>query len=240
MSELVKIWRPSPNFGSRRGNLKPEYVVLHYTAMNSCDEALDRLCEPEYEVSCHFLISETGRIFQLVAEANRAWHAGQGWWRGQCDMNSRSIGIELANSGHCPYPIRQMSTLVRLIREIMIKWKIPVQNVIGHSDMAIGRKLDPGRRFDWRLLAVSGVSIWPDKVTGSKFSWQQFLDRASRFGYTLPKHKNGKPAREHLLNAFRARFRPYHAGEPDEVDMALITGLAARIACRSNGAPAPD
>ncbi|MEM9740955.1 MAG: N-acetylmuramoyl-L-alanine amidase [Pseudomonadota bacterium] len=203
--------------------MRPELIVLHYTEMASCEDALDRLCDPEAEVSSHYLISEQGEVLQLVTEENRAWHAGQGTWRGQSDVNSRSIGIELSNRGVTPFSAPQMDALEALLAEIMQRWSVPDYGVIAHSDFAPARKADPGRRFDWRRLALSGLSVWPD---GPEQSDADFLTSASAFGY--PKDE-GEPA---VLEAFRQRFRPMKAGAtsgPDETDRAIASNLARRF-----------
>ena len=148
--------RPSPNFGQRKNGATPDMIILHYTGMETAEAALDRLCDPGPEVSAHYLICERGLIYRLVAETARAWHAGQSYWQGDRDINSRSIGIELANpgplEGYPPFPAAQMTALEDLIAEIRTRW--PVEGrVLGHSDVAPGRKVDPGPKFDWRRVA---------------------------------------------------------------------------------------
>lgn len=128
-------------------------MVIHYTAMGSASEAIDRLCDPQAAVSAHFVISRTGEITQLVDEDLRAWHAGAGEWHGLTDINSRSVGIELDNGGDHPFPEPQMASLEWLLPQILRRWGIPPEGVIGHSDMAPGRKTDPGPHFDWTRLA---------------------------------------------------------------------------------------
>ncbi|WP_068247985.1 N-acetylmuramoyl-L-alanine amidase, partial [Tritonibacter horizontis] len=152
------IWHPSPNFGPRRDGLQPELIVLHYTAMTSAEAAVQRLCDPACEVSAHYVIGASGQLWQLVAEADRAWHAGAGEWAGRDDVNSRSIGIELDNRGTHPFSDPQMQVLEQLLADIMQRWAIPPEGVIGHSDMAPGRKWDPGPRFDWQRLAIGGLA----------------------------------------------------------------------------------
>lgn len=148
----------SPNFGPRRDGLWPTHVVLHYTAMTHAEDALRILCTPEREVSAHYLICKTGKLWQMVPETQRAWHAGAGQWHGLDDMNSRSIGIELDNDGQSPFPAAQMTVLETLLGGILTRWKIPPSHVIGHSDMAPGRKIDPGPFFDWQRLEVLGLA----------------------------------------------------------------------------------
>ncbi len=130
---------PSPNFGERRGGARPDLVVIHYTAMPSLAEARARLCDPAHEVSAHWLIAENGTTEQLVDEHHRAWHAGAGQWGDVTDVNSRSIGIELANTGAQPFPEPQMTALVSLLRGILARWSIPPDRIICHSDMAPAR-----------------------------------------------------------------------------------------------------
>ena len=156
---MTPIWHPSPNFGDRRDGLLPTLVVIHYTAMDSAEAALTRLCDPVAEVSAHYLIGADGTVWQMVDEAARAWHAGAGDWLGQGDVNSRSIGIELDNRGDHPFSNPQMTVLETLLAEIMTRWHIPPDGVIGHSDSAPGRKFDPGPRFDWARLARQGLAV---------------------------------------------------------------------------------
>lgn len=208
----------SPNCGPRRGGLLPSLIVLHYTAMTSFEAARERLCDPAAEVSAHYLISERGEVLALVPEELRAWHAGAGSWGGAEDVNSRSIGIELANRGVEPFAAPQMAALERLLPEIMARWAIRPEGVIGHSDMAPGRKSDPGPRFDWRRLALSRLSVWPEagETVGD------FETSARAFGYP-------EVAPDLLLTAFRLRFRPWARGPLDDVDAALAADLARRF-----------
>ena len=210
----------SPNFGERRGGVRPSLIVLHFTAMESCGAALQRLCDPATDVSAHYLISEPGAVLALVAEDKRAWHAGAGAWRGVEDINSQSIGIELANSGTEPFAEPQMRALERLLAEVMARWVIPPQGVIGHSDMAPGRKADPGARFDWKRLALGGVSVWPDSTEPGPPA--DFIADARRFGYPAV-------ADDRVLAAFRLRFRPWAKGPVDAVDAGMAANLAARF-----------
>ncbi len=213
---------PSPNFGDRRGGQRPELVVLHYTAMASCAEALERLCDPTAEVSAHYLIDTDGTVLSLVAEEARAWHAGAGEWAGRGDVNSRSIGVELANPGDQPFAAPQMLALEGLLRGIVARWALPPQAVIGHSDMAPDRKADPGPRFDWRRLALAGLSVWPEAGTPGDFAAD-----LRAFGYPdLPP--------ETLLAAFRLRFRPWATGPLDDTDRALAADLARRFPVDAN------
>ena len=222
---------PSPNFGERRGGPRPSLVVIHYTAMESCAAARDRLCDPTAEVSAHWLISESGAAEALVAESARAWHAGAGSWAGQGDVNSRSIGIELANRGDHPFAEPQMQALEQVLAGVLDRWGIPLQGVIAHSDMAPGRKADPGPRFDWRRLARAGLSVWPGAVAPADAAG--FDAAALAFGYPA----DVAPALR--LAAFRLRFRPWASGPADGTDAALVQDLARRFG-PSAGDPSPE
>lgn len=215
---------PSPNFGPRRDGARPELIVIHYTAMASAAEARARLCDPAAEVSAHWLIAEDGACEALVAEEARAWHAGAGAWAGRGDVNSRSIGIELANPGDRPFPEPQMAALEALLRAIMARWGIGPEGVIAHSDMAPERKSDPGPRFDWARLARQGLALWPelDAAPGPEIAPDRaaFAALANAFGYP-------EAPFEALLAAVRLRFRPRAAGPLDGRDMAIIAELAA-------------
>ena len=197
----------------------PSLVVVHYTGMATCAEARDRLCDPMAEVSAHWLIDAAGATQALVAEDRRAWHAGAGEWAGMADVNSQSIGIELANPGTQPFPERQMAELEGLLSDIMARWKIPAHRVIGHSDMAPMRKGDPGARFDWRRLALQGLSVWPDAQPADP---KGFLSSLRAFGYP-------DVAEAALLDAFRLRFRPWAKGPVDAVDSGMAADLARRF-----------
>ena len=213
MRDLEILQTPSPNFGPRRDDTTPSLIVLHYTAMGSAEAALERLCDPEFEVSAHYLITAQGQPHQLVDEQHRAWHAGAGQWQGITDVNSHSIGIELDNLGNHPFAHPQIETLILLLRQIMQRWPIPPQNVIAHADMAPDRKSDPGPRFDWQRLAREGLSVWPDPRPCPHQDWRT---EATGFGY---------PENAAALSAFRARFRPWHKGPADAEDARCLAQL---------------
>ncbi|HVW57047.1 MAG TPA: N-acetylmuramoyl-L-alanine amidase [Rhizobiaceae bacterium] len=153
--------RVSANFGPRRDSKRPDMIILHYTGMRTGAEAEAWLCDPASEVSSHYLVHEDGRIVQMVREADRAWHAGKSSWQGESDVNSRSIGIEIVNPGHSlgyeDFPARQIEAVVALCRDISVRHSIPPERVLAHSDVAPGRKIDPGEKFPWRQLAGAGI-----------------------------------------------------------------------------------
>jgi N-acetylmuramoyl-L-alanine amidase len=211
---------PSNNHGARRECDSPDLVVLHYTAMETDQEALERLCSSDHKVSAHYLISASGEIFQLVAEDRRAWHAGLSYWAGQRDVNSRSIGIELDNNGSAPFPYPQSRALVALCQDILQRWSIPTWRVVAHSDIAIGRKIDPGPIFDWYGLAKENIGIWPalgQVALGTDEA--QFLEDAAIYGYETTL------GLKLVLSAFRLHFRPMAQGPLDPIDCALVHGL---------------
>ena len=159
----------------------------------------------------------------LVDESRRAWHAGVGSWGSVTDVNSASIGIELQNIGHAPFPEPQMAGLERLLAAIFARWSLGPQAVIGHSDLAPTRKADPGPHFDWRRLARGGLSVWPEMGMGhlSADLADAFQTSAHAFGYP-------KADLATLLHAFRLRFRPWAKGPLDGVDAAMAADLASR------------
>jgi N-acetylmuramoyl-L-alanine amidase len=213
----------SPNFGPRRDGLKPELVVLHYTAMADCDAALRVLCTPEREVSAHYLIRRDGKVTGLVDEEMRAWHAGAGEWRGRGDVNSRSIGIELDNDGASPFAAPLMDALDALLPGILARWSIPPEGVIGHSCMAPDRKIDPGPRFDWQRLARRGLAVWPTGRGTVPVNEARFRADATAFGFP-------DVAPDLLLATVRLRFRPRATGPLDGRDCAIMAEMARRLA----------
>ncbi|WP_347303300.1 N-acetylmuramoyl-L-alanine amidase [Croceibacterium sp. TMG7-5b_MA50] len=203
--ELVHAHHPSPNWNERAGAIS--MVVLHYTEMEH-EAALARLTDPAAEVSAHYLISEAGEVTQLVAEDKRAWHAGASFWRGYRDVNSTSIGIELTHPGHAggyrPFASAQIDALVPLLARIVKAHDIPRANVVGHSDVAPTRKIDPGELFPWDRLAEYRLCLpRPEKLElGDPFQNDgAFMLALERFGYDITdSHK--------VVEAFQRRWRP--------------------------------
>lgn len=213
---MQPIWHPSPNFGPRRNGLRPSLIVLHYTGMRDAEAALERLCDPEAQVSAHYVIAPSGKLLQLVKEGLRAWHAGAGAWCGRSDINSRSIGVELVNSGAQPFPEPQMRSLESLLQGVMARWQIAPHQVIAHSDMAPERKEDPGPRFDWRRLSKLSLALSPDGM-GDDLPLAPSLDV---IGY--PPVSTVK-----RLQAFRYRFHPTGQGEENVTDRRRAAAVAA-------------
>ena len=198
-------------------------LVIHYTGMRSGKEAMDRLCDPHSHVSAHYVVHEDGYTSQLVEEKYRAWHAGVAFWRGNYDINERSIGIEMVNPGHefglKPFTEKQMTSLEILALEILKRHPVPGRNVVGHSDVAPRRKEDPGELFDWYRLHKSGVGVWPERVNNKNINKRQASMLLSGFGYEI--NDLGK-----TLEAFQRHFRPTKIdGELDSETMQLLNGL---------------
>jgi len=214
------IPHPSPNFEPRRGTVI-DMLVLHYTGMPDGPAALARLCDSEAKVSAHYLIEEDGRVFALVPEAMRAWHAGVASWRGETDINSRSIGVELVNPGHefgyRAFPAAQIEALVALAAGIIGRHPIPARNVVGHSDIAPTRKQDPGALFPWRDLAeVHGIGLWPCGEPTALPPEHVLLAGLAHAGYDI-----ADPTA--ALTAFQRHFRPW------KVDGHLDAETAGRL-----------
>ncbi|MCH7937487.1 MAG: N-acetylmuramoyl-L-alanine amidase [Proteobacteria bacterium] len=191
-------------------------LVIHYTGMESAEAALARLCDPESRVSAHYVIGEDGGVTSLVDEKHRAWHAGEAFWCGHTDINGRSVGIELVNPGHefgyRDFPDAQMVALEGLARDILGRHPIPARNVVGHSDVAPGRKADPGERFDWKRLAAAGVGLWPEGDIGEGDA-DKVSEMFSSYGYDTRDM-------EAAVFAFQRHFCPETHGSPADGAMA--------------------
>jgi N-acetylmuramoyl-L-alanine amidase len=202
--------RTSPNHGARNNPARIDLLVLHYTGMTSAEAALDRLCDPGAKVSAHYVVEEDGRIWRLVPETRRAFHAGRSCWEGESDLNAVSIGIEIVNPGHQwgyrAFPDAQMASVERLCLELMSRHPIPPYRVVGHSDIAPDRKSDPGELFDWPRLAAAGIGIWPPAkppVPEFAIDGAQWLVDLTAIGYCA-----AAGCYEAALVAFQRRFRP--------------------------------
>jgi N-acetylmuramoyl-L-alanine amidase len=222
------IERSSPNFDERRGCEKPSLVILHYTGMPDGDEALARLCDPAAKVSAHYLVEEDGRLFKLVAEDKRAWHAGVGYWHGCDDINSHSIGIEIVNPGHefgyRPFPLKQMEALRSLCMEIKTRYGLPAQNFLAHSDIAPLRKTDPGELFDWKFLAEKGIGIWPDAHVSDTCTAEEAVKMLTDIGYGFLTPENFL----HVVLAFQRHFTPDTlTGQLDAATAKMLRAVAA-------------
>ena len=213
------IEAPSPNFDGRTA--PPSMLVLHYTGMKTGPEALDRLRDPEAKVSSHYLVEEDGRVFRLVAEERRAWHAGVSFWRGRRNVNGDSIGIEIVNPGHefgyRPFPEPQVESVIALVADIRTRWDIEDRDIVGHSDIAPDRKDDPGELFPWKRLSEAGHGVWAEwpaapgapigegEEGAAVFALQAGF---TRLGYDLPPTGQFDATTAGIVRAFQRHWRP--------------------------------
>jgi N-acetylmuramoyl-L-alanine amidase len=261
---MTPIARPSPNFDARTRPV--ELVVLHYTGMQSLEIALDRLTDPapmagRYpgpwqpadvppdqplgRVSAHYVVAEDGRVFALVDEANRAWHAGQSHWAGEGDVNSRSIGIEIANGGHDfglpPYPEAQIAAVIALVGDICARHKLGPHRVVGHSDIAPARKADPGEHFPWDRLAGAGLalaSLRSEAPLASTLAAEgaegegvlAAQEHLAAIGYALAQNGLFDSQMTAIVTAFQRRYRPMKVdGALDQQTVDLIADIADHV-----------
>jgi N-acetylmuramoyl-L-alanine amidase len=235
----------SPNVGPRRGCDRPSILLLHYTGVETMAKAVDWLTRPESKVSCHYAVDEAGRIVQMVPEALRAWHAGEGSWAGETDINSASIGIEVHNPGHewgyPDFPDAQLDAVAALCRDILARHGIRPERVLAHSDVAPRRKKDPGEKFPWARLARAGVGHWVEPsaavaaepglgvgVAGPPVAEVQRL--LSRYGYGIEPTGVVDAATELVVTAFQRHFRPARVdGRIDRSTIATLGRLLAAL-----------
>ncbi len=211
-------------------------LVLHYTGMKTLSAALDRLCDPKAEVSAHYLVARDGTVYRLVPEHRRAWHAGVACWAGERDVNGRSIGVELENPGHefgyRAFPKKQMRALVALARGIVRRHRIPARRVLGHSDVAPRRKIDPGEKFPWRALAKAGIGYWPKPLQTKSLPDMATTQRAlAAFGYEIATTGKADAETRAVVRAFQRHYRPKRVdGRTDKETAALAAALTRRTA----------
>ena len=223
---------PSPNFNERPKDTPIDILVLHYTGMETGAAAVKRLCDPEAKVSAHYTVDEDGTIFGHVPEAARAFHAGVSYWAGATDINGRSIGIEIVNPGHefgyRSFPDAQIAAVIELAEDIFTRHRIPAERVIGHSDVAPARKMDPGELFPWAVLAEAGIGLWPGvgRTPRPRALKGRFEDGLRRFGYGVRPELDIAP--EVVITAFQRHFRPDRIDGVADAECAGI--LAALLA----------
>jgi N-acetylmuramoyl-L-alanine amidase len=229
---MQMIDRPSLNFDERP--LGIDMIVLHYTGMLSGEEAIARLCDPAAKVSAHYVVEEDGRIFRLVDEEKRAWHAGISSWRGEGEINARSIGIEIVNPGHewgyRPFPAPQVDAVAALVKDIRRRRKIAPARVVGHSDVAPGRKEDPGELFPWARLAAEGSALGVyDGPPDLTLAFEEAVSLLRKIGYEVAEAAPGKPAPSAAVLAFQRRFCPQALGQAiNPLTKAAIRWVAAK------------
>ena len=211
----------SPNFGIRKDGKTPTYLILHYTGLETAEEALEVLKSPEREVSAHYLVHEDGRVVQMVSEKARAWHAGNSFWKGETDINSASIGIEIVNPGNLenypPFAEQQIAAVIDLCRSICSRYEIRPENVLAHSDIAPERKTDPGHNFPWKQLHEAGIGhyIEPTPIRGGRFlargeqgqPVEALQSMLALYGYKIEINGAFDEATEIVIKAFQRHFR---------------------------------
>lgn len=219
----------SPNYNERQFG-DPSMVIIHYTGMTSSLAALERLCSKDAEVSAHYLINEQGDIYQLVDEEKRAWHAGLSYWNGEVDINSLSIGIELVNKGHElgyeNFPKPQMENLIALCQMIKKKYSIQDKYFLGHSDIAPDRKIDPGEKFDWKLLSQNGLGLWPELEENQNlkdsFSKDQLMYYLKYIGYGMRKKTDTQEEYHYISKAFQRHYQPQRINEEPNIETLYL------------------
>jgi N-acetylmuramoyl-L-alanine amidase len=236
--------RVSPNFGPRRDGLRPDIIVIHYTGMETGASAEAWLCDPVSEVSSHYLVHEDGSIVQLVRESDRAWHAGRGSWRGRTDINSCSIGIEVANGGHAygspDFHPAQIDVVIALCRDIAGRYAIRPERVLAHSDTAPGRKIDPGEKFPWAGLHAAGIGhyVQPSPLRGGRFlgpgeqgeQVEALQSMLAHYGYGIDITASYDTATAAVVAAFQRHFRPQKVdGIADQSTIETLQRLLAAL-----------
>ena len=236
------ISHPSPNFNARK--LPVSILVLHYTGMETAEAAIERLCDPDAQVSAHYVVKEDGTVLQLVDEDKRAWHAGVSSWNGITDVNSASVGIEIVNGGHDfglpDFPDAQINALIPLCKTILAGHEIKPRNIVGHSDIAPDRKEDPGEKFPWKGLAAAGIGLWPGEGNGDQRRVFEpgdrdrgvtLLQRAlAGIGYDIVIDGVMSETMVSVVRAFQRRYRPTQVdGVVDMETFDLVSRLARLI-----------
>lgn len=220
-TKLAHKIQTSPNFGPRQNGKPVSLILLHYTGMSSAQKSCDWLCNEASEVSCHYLVDEEGGLVQFVGEDQRAWHAGVSTWRDEHDINSVSIGIEIQNPGHTlgypDFPAIQMEKVAALCKDIATRHHIPSKNILAHSDVAPGRKIDPGEKFDWKFLHDKGVGHWvaPEPQSGGSFLQEgdsgdpvmALQGMLKLYGYGIEVDGVFGPRTKVVIEAFQRHFR---------------------------------
>ena len=224
----LATWVPSKNFDGRR----PVVIVLHYTEQDSVEQSLDTLRSRNSggRVSSHYLLGKDGKIYQLVSDAKRAWHAGAGSWGAITDVNNASIGIEIDNDGKSPFPDAQIDSLIVLLRDLTTRLRIPPTQIIGHSDLAPTRKIDPGPLFPWKRLHDAGFGLWPADATQDPPAGFDPWLALQAIGYSTDN-------RADTVRAFHHRFRGMEGTELDAQDLRILHALT-RAADTTPPAPA--
>jgi N-acetylmuramoyl-L-alanine amidase len=241
VSPLAHRLMRAPNVEPRRNGRAIDMLILHYTGTASAEAASALLCSGESGVSCHYLVDEDGAVIQMVGEELRAWHAGVSSWRGETDTNSRSIGIEIQNPGHNlgypDFPEVQMAAVAALCGDILSRHTIPPRHVLAHSDVAPGRKIDPGEKFDWAGLHAAGIGHWvppvaPDPTPLTRDELMSYQGLLGGYGYAIAVTGDCDAATLRVTDAFRRHFQPALTGSPP--DRAALRGVERLVAALSS------
>jgi N-acetylmuramoyl-L-alanine amidase len=240
-SKFVHDVQSAINVEPRRGVKKPSLLILHYTGMPSAAKAIDWLAREESKVSCHYVIDDSGRITQMVPERLRAWHAGQSFWRGETDINSHSIGIEIQNPGHAhgypAFPKFQMQAVIALSRDIVKRHAMKPDALLAHSDVAPQRKIDPGEKFKWSELADNGLGRWVQpsplragdeglSVGCKNDTVLEAQKQLAAYGYDVSPTGELDTRTSHVIRAFQLHFRPRRVdGRLDRSTLSTLTRL---------------
>ena len=210
----------SPNFDQKKRSSKSiKLLVIHYTGMQSERESIMRLCNPKYKVSSHFVINQNGKIYRLVQDDQTAWHAGKSCWGKYKNLNKNSIGIELVNKGHefdyTNFKKKQLSSLIKICKILIKKYKIKKRNIVGHSDISPLRKIDPGEKFPWKELADKKIGIWHNCKAKDLIKFRQvrisnkfkseFINNLKKIGYCFS--INNKSFFVKIVKAFQRHYR---------------------------------
>ena len=221
---LKTILNYSPNFNSKKRTSKQiKFIIFHYTGMKNESSALKRLTDIQSEVSCHYLIKNNGEIIKMVPDLYIAWHAGESSWKNYKSLNQNSIGIEITNPGHehgyKKFTKKQISSLLKLSKVLIKKYKISPKNILGHSDIAVLRKKDPGEKFPWEYLSKNKIGIWHKenkqdliknrKLKISKIEVNIFFRNLFKIGYLKKYSKDDSKNKylKELAKTFQRRFR---------------------------------
>ena len=218
----------SKNFDSRKAKI--EYIVLHYTETKNLSEAINLLTGEKRKVSSHYLIDTNGKIYNLVPDSKRAWHAGVSSWQDQDDINSRSLGIEIVNKGEKKasyYPDLQINALIELIKNLMKKYKIHSYNILGHSDIAPLRKIDPGKYFPWKTLSENMIGIWTENERQDIFLKNNDVDllliNLKKIGYPYIDFSEKNKNNFKIIDAFHRHFLPDQLGKKPTLSSLKIS-----------------
>ena len=209
----------SLNYSKKTRSVKNiRFLIIHYTGMQSTRVSLKRLKNPKSKVSCHYLIDRNGKIFRMVKDVKIAWHAGRSKWKNLSNLNKYSLGIEIQNKGHFiryeSFTKKQIFSSIQLIKKLLKKYQIKKENVLGHSDIAPLRKIDPGEKFPWEILSKKGVAKWYSKYKSKKynhdFAWRRkiFFRNIFKIGYRYFNLSRKSKKDRKIIMAFQRRYLP--------------------------------